>query len=85
MPRDGLQVDCVVVARVVCVFAVLAVVQKLAHFDTRHQLGHAAHVIVVIVRDQHMVDALDAGIAHGRKNALGVAAVVAGPTGINQQ
>ena len=85
MARNGFHVDLVVVARVGCVFAVLAVVKELAHLNVRHQFGHAAYVVVVKVRDQHMVDALDAGISHGGQNALGVAAVVAGPTSVDQQ
>ncbi len=48
MPRDGLEIGCVVVRVIVGVFAVLAVVQELAHLDTRHQFRYAAHVIVVI-------------------------------------
>ena len=78
-------IDCIIVSRVGCVFAVLAVVQELAHLNLCNQRGHAAYVVVVKMRNQHMIDALDAGIFHGGQYALCVAAVVAGPASVDQQ
>ena len=48
------------------------------------ELRHAAHVVLVEVRDQQVIDCLHAGVLGGRGDAVGVAAVVAGPAGIDQ-
>ena len=53
---DGFDVGRIVVTRDVGVFAILAVIEKLADLDALDQIGHAAHVIDVKVRDQHMVE-----------------------------
>ena len=42
-------------------------------------------MVGVIVRDEHVVDLRDAGVVHGCQNAVGVAAIVAGPAGIHEQ
>ncbi len=82
---DGLDVGCVVVARDVGVLAVHAVIEKLADLDALDEIRHAAHVIGMEVGDEHLVDLRDARIFHRRLDALGVAAIVAGPAGIDQQ
>ena len=82
---DGLDVGREVVARDVGVFAVHAVIEKFADLDVLDEIRHAAHVIGMEVGDEHMVDLRDAGVFHRRLNALGVAAIVAGPAGIDQQ
>ena len=72
---DGLQIGGKIVARDVGVFAVWAVVEEFAIGNAFDQLRHAAYVIDMEVRDEHVIDARDAGVVHGRLNALGVAAV----------
>jgi hypothetical protein len=82
---DGLEVGGVVVAGNVGVFAVLSVVEELADRDAGHQIGHAADVIHVEVGDEQVIDACDAGVLHGCLDAVGVAAIVAGPAGVDEQ
>ena len=81
---DGLDVSCEVVARDVGVFAVHAVIEKFANLDALHEIRHAAYVVGMKVGDEHLVELRDACIFHRLLNALGVAAVVAGPAGIDQ-
>jgi len=82
---DGFEIGGVVVAGNVGVFAVGAMIEELADLDALDEFGRAADVIHVKVRDQQVVDAGDAGIAHGGLDAGGVAAIVAGPSGVDQQ
>ena len=50
-----------------------------------HQLRHTADVIAMIVRDQHVVDLLQTSLVRGAEYAVGIAALVSGPTGVDQQ
>ncbi len=49
------------------------------------RFGHAAHVVGVEVGDEHVVEFGNAGVVHGGKDAIGVAAVVSRPSAINQK
>ena len=82
---DGLEIGGIVVARDVGVFAVGTVVEELADLDALDEFRHAANVIGMVVGDEHMIDVRDAGVFHCRLDAIGVAAVVAGPAGIDEQ
>src|ERR1700739_38786 len=82
---NGLDVGRQVVARDVGVFAVDAVIEELADLDMLNEIRHAAYMIGVEVGDEHLVDHRTAGVFHCRLNALGIAAIVAGPAGIDQQ
>ncbi len=82
---DGLDVGGVVVTGNVGVFAVLAVIEELADLDALDEIRHSADVIDMEVGDEHLVDFGDAGVFHCGLNALGIAAVVAGPAGIDEQ
>ena len=82
---NGLEVGSMVVARDVGVFAILAMIEKLADFDALDKIGDAAHVIDVEVSDQHMIDLRDASVVHRGDDAVGVAAIVARPSGIDEQ
>jgi hypothetical protein len=66
-------------------FTVRSVVDKGANRNALHQLRHAAHVIVVIVGNEHGIDAAQACALCCGNDAVGIAKVVAGPAGINQQ
>ena len=82
---DGLQVGGVIGAGDVGVLAIHAVVQELAYGDALDQLRQSAHVVVMEVRGQQMVDARDAGVAHGSLDAHGVAPIGGGPAGVDEQ
>ena len=82
---DGLEVRGVIVTRDVGVFAVFAVVEELADLDALHEIRHAAHVVRMEVRDEHLVELGNAGIVHGGHDAVGIAAVVARPACIDEQ
>ena len=49
------------------------------------ELRHSANVVVVIVRDQHVVDLREAGAFGSCDNTVSVTAVVAGPSGVDEQ
>src|ERR1700758_56870 len=66
-------------------FTVGAVDEEGANRDALDELRHTAHVIVVIVGDQHVVDAAEASTLRSSDNAIGIAEVVIRPAGINQQ
>ncbi len=53
---DGLEIRRVIVTRDVGVFAVFAVVEELADLDALDQVRHAAHMVDVEVRDEHVVE-----------------------------
>ncbi len=66
-------------------FAIFAVVDKGVYRNAGDQLRETADVIVVIVGDEHVVDPGEAGSFSDGDDAIGVAAVVAGPTGVDEQ
>jgi hypothetical protein len=49
------------------------------------EIRYAAYVIGVVMRDQDVVDLRDARIFHCCLDAIDVAAIVAGPAGIDEQ
>ena len=55
-----------------------------AELHARRQLLHAAHVIVVVVRDDEIVERADARLLHGGRDALGIAQRVGRPAGVDQ-
>ena len=80
---DGLQIGGEIVAGDLRIFAIEAVVEEFAYGNALDQLRHAAHVVAMKVGNQQVVDAHDAGVAHGCLDAVGVAS--ARPAGIDQQ
>ncbi len=66
-------------------FAVRAVDEKGANGNALYKLRHPTHVVIVIVSDQHIVDAAQASALRGGDDAIGIAEIVAGPTGVDQQ
>ena len=85
MARDRLLIGGVVDARHFRVFQIWPMIDERAHFDSIHQLRHSADMIAVIVSDQNIIELLDAGLVGGRQDAIGVAAFVSRPAGIDQQ
>ena len=55
-----------------------------AELHARRQLLHAADVIVVIVRDDEVVERPDARSLDGRGNALRISASCSRPAGVDQ-
>jgi len=82
---DGFQIGGEVVTGNLRVFFVGAVVKELVDRDSLDQLGQAADMVVVVVSGEQVVDALDAGVAHGCLNAPCVAAIRGGPACIDEQ
>ena len=69
---------------VLVVLDALAMVDEGADGQPAGELRHAAGMVLVKMRDQEVVDSFDAGVLGGRGDAIGVPAVVAGPTGVDQ-
>ncbi len=61
-----------------------AVIDERLHRHARDELGHAAHVVPVIVRHDEVVDLRQARALDRGRNAIGVAAVEAGPSGVDE-
>ena len=82
---NGLQVGRKIVARDIGVLLVGAVVDELADGNALDELRHATNVIGVVVGNERVIDARDAGVFHCCLDANGIAAVVIGPAGIDEQ
>ena len=82
---DGFEIGRVIVAGDVGVFAVRAVIKEFADANALDQLGDAADVIDMEVGDEQVIDAGDACVAHGGLDTGSIAAVHAGPTGVDEQ
>ena len=82
---DGFDVCGVVVTRDVGVFAVFAVIEEFADFYVLDEVRHAPYMIRVEVGDEHLVDLRDPCILHRRLNALGIAAFISRPPGVDQE
>src|SRR4051812_41146107 len=65
------------------VFAVHAMVEKLAYLNAFHQFRHPAHMVGVEMRDQDLIDLSDPSILHHCLNSLRIAPVAPGPARIN--
>ena len=65
--------------------AVIAVINDRSHGDSRHQLRQATDVIHVKVCDQDVVELADPGLLGHGNDAVGVSAIIAGPTRVDQQ
>ena len=63
-------------------FTVGAVDEECADRDALDKLRHTTYVIVVIVSDQHIVDAAEAGALRSGDNAIGIAEVVIRPSSV---
>ena len=70
--------------RVGC-FAVGSVIDKCPYGNARCQLRCTAHVIVVIMGEQDIVNLADAGLLCDGYDAVGVTAVVARSAGVDKQ
>ena len=66
-------------------FAIVAVVENRAYGDARDQLGQAADVVFMKVGDQDIVNAGDSGSSGSGHDTIGVAAVIAGPPGVDEE
>jgi hypothetical protein len=85
MAVNRLEVGGVALAGAVGVFAIGAVIVKPLDGNSRHEVRHTAHVVGVVVGDEQVIDAADACLVHGGLDALGVAAVMISPAGIDEQ
>src|SRR5580692_7010040 len=59
-------------------------IYKCADLDSINQLRHAAHVVAMKVGDQNIIQLLDAGLMRRGHDAVGVAAFIAGPAGVDE-
>ena len=66
-------------------FAILTVVQKHPDRHPRHQRRHAAHMVQVVVRNQHGIEPADPGHLHRGLNAPRVPPTMIIPACIHQQ
>ena len=87
---NGFEVGGVVVAGDVGVFAIGTVVEEFADGDALDEFGDAADVVDMEMGDEEMVDAGDAGVAHGGLDAGGVAACIVvrahrAPAGVDEE
>src|SRR5271167_1747463 len=65
--------------------AVGAVIDESADGNFLDELGHPADVVEVIVSDQNIIELRDAGALRGSGDAIGVAALVVGPAGVDEK
>jgi len=66
-------------------FAVFAVIDEGSYRNARHELRHTSHMVGVKMGDQHVINLADPGQLSRSDDAIGVAAIVAGPARINEQ
>src|SRR5579862_42829 len=88
--QAGMTSNCLFVSRIVGAghFGVLQigpVIDEGSDLDTSDQLRNATNVVAMIVRDQDIVDLLDAGVVGGRHNAIRIAAFIIRPARIDQE
>ena len=60
-------------------------IDKRPHRNLRRELRRAADMVIVIVRDQHKINLLDAGILRGRGDAIRVTPAIPRPSRVDQQ
>ena len=60
-------------------------IEEFADGNALDQLGHAADVVGVEVGDEDVIDPGNAGVVHGGLNAVGIAAIVARPAGVDEE
>ena len=70
--------------RNVRVFAILAVINEIAHLHVLHKVRYAPHMVIVEVRDEHVIDLCNARVFHRRLDPLSIATVVVRPARIDQ-
>jgi hypothetical protein len=61
------------------------VIDEGADGDAVDELRDAAGVVDVVVGEEDVIDVIDAGAFGGGDDAIGVAAFIAGPTGIDEE
>ena len=66
-------------------FAIFAVVDEGADGNTGGELRSAANVIVVVVGDEDEINFAETGVVSGGDDAIGIAIVVAGPAGVDEE
>jgi hypothetical protein len=66
-------------------FAIVPVIDEGVDRNACHQLGKAADVVGVIVSDQDVIYSREAGFFGDGDDAVGIAAVIVGPAGINKE
>ena len=84
-PLQNLNVVGVVLLHHARVLHIGAVIDEGADFDAIRELGHAAHVIAMVMSDENVVELFDFGRLGGLHNAVRIAAVKAAPSGVDQQ
>src|SRR5579859_5901933 len=83
--RGSFLISCVVGPGHLGIFQVRAVIDESSDFDAIDQLRHAANVVAMVVRDEHVVDLCQTGLVSSGEDSISIAAFVARPAGINQQ
>ena len=83
--KDLLVLGVAVLGDALVKFTVGAVVYEGTDRDAGDQLWNAADVVGVIVGEKEVIDLRDAGVPGDGYDAVGVAAFVAGPSGIDEQ
>ena len=83
--RDSLFVGCIIRARHLRILQIGPVINEGSDLDAIHQLRNSAYVVAMIVRDEHVVDLLEAGLVSGGENAIGVPTFVAWPARVDEQ
>jgi hypothetical protein len=65
--------------------AIWAVIDECADGNTSDQLRNSAHMILVVMREQHIVDLRKSGLPGSRDDAVCVASIIVLPTCIDEK
>src|SRR6185437_11042507 len=65
--------------------SIWAVIDEGPDGDTRYELRHSAYVVIVIMREQHVIDPADPRLVGGGYDTVRVAAIVVRPSSIDEQ
>src|SRR6267142_4934038 len=64
---------------------ILAVIEKCADWNFRSELGKSYCVVEVVVREEDKINFLEPSVFCGGDNAIGVTAIEAGPSCVNEE
>ena len=74
----------IILSRVGSIFHVGPMIDKRSDFDLAGKLSHASHMVAVKMRNQYVIDSVDAGSFSRADDPVGISPIKPGPAGINE-